>query len=39
MNQIQTIPAGSRVEIADLRPDDFTLRGSHEDQLDTNFAS
>ena len=22
-----------------LRPDDFTLRGSHEDQLDTNFAS
>lgn len=39
MNQAQTIPAGTRADIPDLRPEDFTLRGSREDHLDTNFAS
>ena len=39
MNQIQTIPAGTRADIPDLRPEDFALRGSHEDHLDANFAS
>ena len=39
MNQVQTIPAGTRADIPDLRPEDFTLRSSREDHLDANFAS
>ncbi|MDM8201064.1 MULTISPECIES: ABC transporter permease [Allofournierella] len=39
MNQVQTIPAGTRADLPDLRPEDFTLRSSREDHLDANFAS
>ena len=39
MSHIESIPAGSQARIADLRPEDFQLRGVSGQHLDSNFAS
>ena len=39
MSHIDYIPAGSQAQIADLRPEDFQLRGAADQHLDANFAS
>ena len=39
MSHLDYIPAGSQAQIADLRPEDFQLRGAADQHLDANFAS